>query len=160
MKCTLRECKGDCTLADYYLDKLKAAPSVLKYITNGKLVLASKDGSTHIKSSKYTMVFTGHDGSHHTGVVGRGMVCQKLTLCIPVENPRQKAGHHMCHHLCTLHAYVLPACDLSQTAGMQHGTRRGQVWCHGAERATMVLWVVGDQCVQAGRQMSGRGGVV
>ena len=90
MKCALCECKGDCTLVDYYLDELKATPSMLKYITNGKLILASKDGSTHIKSSKYTAVFTGHDGSHRTGVavcVGRGTVCQKLTLGIPVENP-------------------------------------------------------------------------
>ena len=74
----------------YYLDELKATPSMLKYITNGKLILASKDGSAHIKSSKYTAVFMGHDGSHCTGVavcVGRGMVCQKLTLGIPMENP-------------------------------------------------------------------------
>ena len=90
-QCALHECEGNCTLADYYLDELKAAPSVLKYIANGKLVLASKDGSAHIKSSKYTMVFTGRDGSHRTGVavcVGRGMVCQKPTLGIPVENPK------------------------------------------------------------------------
>ena len=89
-KCALCECKGDCTLADYYLDELKAAPSVLKYITNSKLVLASKDGGAHIKSSKYTAVFMGRDGSHCTGVVvcaGRGTVCQKPTLSIPVENP-------------------------------------------------------------------------
>ena len=92
-KCMLRECKGDCTLADYYLNELKAAPSVLKYITNGKLILTSKDGGTYIRSSKYAAVFTGHDSSHRTGVavcVGRGMVCQKPTLGIPVENP----NHH------------------------------------------------------------------
>ena len=53
----------------------------------------------------------------------------------------QKAGYHMCHHMCALCAYVLPACDLSQTAGMRHGTRRGRVWRHGAERAAVVLWV-------------------
>ena len=96
-KCALHECKGDCTLAEYYLDELKATPSILKYITNSKLVLASKDGGSHIKSSKYTTVFTGHDGSHHTGVAvcaGRGTVCQKLTLGIPVENPiHQHCGH-------------------------------------------------------------------
>ena len=34
---------------DYYLDELKAAPGVLKYIANSKLILASKGGSTHIK---------------------------------------------------------------------------------------------------------------
>ena len=87
----LCECKGNCTLMEYYLDELKAAPSMLKYIMNGKLILASKDGSMHIKSSKYTAVFTGRDGSHHIGVVvcgGRGTVCQKPTLGIPVENPR------------------------------------------------------------------------
>ena len=97
-KCALCECKGNCTPADYYLNELKAAPSVLKYIANSKLVLASKDGGAHIKSSKYTVVFTGHDGSHCTGVAvcvgrgvvcaGRGMVCRKLTLSIPVENPK------------------------------------------------------------------------
>ena len=81
---------------DYYLHKLKAAPSVLKYIANSKLVLASKDGSTHIKSSKYTAVFTGRDGSHCTGIVvcvGRGMVCQKPTLGIPMENPNSLPKH-------------------------------------------------------------------
>ena len=84
----LCECKGDCTLTNYYHNELKAAPSVLKYIINGKLVLASKDGGVHIKSSKYTVVFTGRDGSHCTGVavcVGRGTVCQKLTLGIPTR---------------------------------------------------------------------------
>ena len=44
MKHTLHECKDHCTLTDYYLDELKAAPGMLKYITNGKLVLAGKDG--------------------------------------------------------------------------------------------------------------------
>ena len=98
----LRECKGDCTLADYYLDELKATPSMLKYITNSKLVLASKDGGTHIKSSKYTVVFTGRDGSHHTGVAvcaGRGTdhtVCQKPTLGIPVENPTPQTTMPQC----------------------------------------------------------------
>ena len=39
---------------------------------------------------QYTAVFTGHDSSHRTGVAvcaGRGTVCQKPTLGIPVENP-------------------------------------------------------------------------
>ena len=105
-QCMLHECKGDCTLADYYLDEPKAAPSVLKYITNSKLILTSKDGGMHIKSSKYTAVFTGRDGSHHTGVAvcaGRGMVCQKLTLSIPVENPMYAA---------TLHPAGAPVCRL------------------------------------------------
>ena len=51
---------------------------MLKYIANGKLVLASKDGGAHIKSSKYTAVFTGHDSNHRTGVAvcaGRVVVC-------------------------------------------------------------------------------------
>ena len=94
-KCMLRECKGDCTLADYYLNKLKATPSMLKYIVNGKLVLTSKDGGVHIRSSKYTAVFTGHDGCHRAQVVvcaGRGTVCQKPTLGIPVENPNHDAS--------------------------------------------------------------------
>ena len=100
MKCTLRKCKGDCTLADYYLDKLKATPSMLKYITNGKLVLTSKDSGTHIKSSKYTVVFMGCGGSHHTGVAvcaGRGTVCQKLTLGIPMENPIHNSSQGQTH---------------------------------------------------------------
>ena len=50
-KCALRKCKGDCTLMDYYLDKLKAAPDVLKYIVNGKLVLAGNGGGAHIKQA-------------------------------------------------------------------------------------------------------------
>ena len=40
---------------------------------------------------QYTAVFMGCDGSHRTGVAvcaGRGMVCQKPTLGIPVENTR------------------------------------------------------------------------
>ena len=45
MKHMLHERKDHCTLADYYLDKLKAAPGVLKYIMNSKLVLTGKDGS-------------------------------------------------------------------------------------------------------------------
>ena len=100
MKCTLRECKGDCTLADYYLNKLKATPSVLKYIMNGKLILTSKDSGTHIKSSKYTVVFMGRDGSHCTGVVvcaGRGTVCQKPTLGIPMENPICNSSQEWTH---------------------------------------------------------------
>ena len=53
MKHTLRECKDHCTLADYYLNKLKAAPGVLKCIMNGKLVLAGKDSGVqrHIKQA-------------------------------------------------------------------------------------------------------------
>ena len=47
----LHECKGDCTLMDYYLDKLKATPSVLKYITNDKLVLTSNGSGAHIKQA-------------------------------------------------------------------------------------------------------------
>ena len=50
-KGTLRECKGDCTLMDYYLDKLKAAPGMLKYIVNGKLILTGKGSSAHIKQA-------------------------------------------------------------------------------------------------------------
>ena len=34
-------------------DELEAAPGVLNYITNGKLVLASKDGGAHIKQAAY-----------------------------------------------------------------------------------------------------------
>ena len=49
MKCTLCKCKGDCTLMDYYLDELKAAPGMLKYIVNGKLGLTGKGGGTHMK---------------------------------------------------------------------------------------------------------------
>ena len=41
-KCMLRKCKGNCTLMDYDLDKLKAAPSMLKYIANSKPGLTSK----------------------------------------------------------------------------------------------------------------------
>ena len=49
MKHMLHKCKGDCILVDYYLDKLKAAPGMLKYIANGKLGLTSKDSGTHMK---------------------------------------------------------------------------------------------------------------
>ena len=45
-----------------------------------------------LRVGQYTAVFTGHDGSHRTGVAvcaGRGTVCQKPTLSIPVENPKQ-----------------------------------------------------------------------
>ena len=48
-KHVLHECKGNCTLVDYYLDELKAAPGVLRYITNGKLVLTGKGSCMHIK---------------------------------------------------------------------------------------------------------------
>ena len=44
------ECKGDCTLTNYYLDELSrlaAAPGMLKYIANGKLILAGKAGGAH-----------------------------------------------------------------------------------------------------------------
>ena len=51
MKCMLRKCKGDCTLVDHYLDKLKATPNVLKYIVNGKLSLTGKGGGAHIKQA-------------------------------------------------------------------------------------------------------------
>ena len=51
MKRALHKCKGDCTLMDYYLDKLKAAPGVLKYIVNGKLGLTGKGGGVHIKQA-------------------------------------------------------------------------------------------------------------
>ena len=34
-------------------DELEAAPGVLKYIVNGKLILAGKDSSTHIKQAAY-----------------------------------------------------------------------------------------------------------
>ena len=47
----LRKCKGDCTLVDYYLDELKAAPGMLKYIVNGKLGLTGKGGGAHIKQA-------------------------------------------------------------------------------------------------------------
>ena len=50
-KCALRKCKGECTLMDYYLDELKAAPGVLKYIVNGKLSLTGKGGGAHIKQA-------------------------------------------------------------------------------------------------------------
>ena len=36
---------------DYYLNELKAAPGVLKYITNGKLVLTGKGGGAYIKQA-------------------------------------------------------------------------------------------------------------
>ena len=36
---------------DYYLDELKAAPGVLKYIANGKLVLTGKGGGAYIKQA-------------------------------------------------------------------------------------------------------------
>ena len=36
---------------DYYLNELKAAPGVLKYIGNGKLILTSKGGGVHIKQT-------------------------------------------------------------------------------------------------------------
>ena len=48
-KCVLCKCKGNCTLMDYYLDKLKAALSMLKYIANRKLGLTSKGSGMHIK---------------------------------------------------------------------------------------------------------------
>ena len=47
----LHKCKGNCTLVGYYLIMLKATPSVLKYIVNSKLILASKGGGTHIKQA-------------------------------------------------------------------------------------------------------------
>ena len=43
------------------------------------------------------MVFMGHDGSHRTGVavcVCRGVVCQKLTLGIPMENLTASRSNH------------------------------------------------------------------
>ena len=43
--------QGQCTLVDYYLDELTATRGVLKYITNGKLILAGKDGSAYIKQA-------------------------------------------------------------------------------------------------------------
>ena len=50
-KRALRKCKGNCTLMDYYLDELKAAPGVLKYIANGKLGLTGKGSSVHMKQA-------------------------------------------------------------------------------------------------------------
>ena len=50
-KCMLRKCKGNCTLVDYYLDKLKATPSMLKYIANGKLGLISKGSGVYMKQA-------------------------------------------------------------------------------------------------------------
>ena len=47
-----------------------------------------------LRVGQYTAVFTGCDGSHHTGVAvcaGRGTVCQKPTLGISVENPNAQA---------------------------------------------------------------------
>ena len=51
MKHVLHEHKDHCTLTDYYLDELKATPSM--YITNAKLVLAGKEGGAqwHIKQA-------------------------------------------------------------------------------------------------------------
>ena len=46
--------------------------------------------SMTLRIGQYTAVFMGHDSSHCTGVAvcaGRGMVCQKPTLGISVENP-------------------------------------------------------------------------
>ena len=43
--------QGQCTLVDYYLDELKATPSVLKYIANSKLILVGKGGGTYIKQA-------------------------------------------------------------------------------------------------------------
>ena len=36
---------------DYYLNELKAAPGVLKYIANGKLVLMGKGSGAYIKQA-------------------------------------------------------------------------------------------------------------
>ena len=68
MKHMLHECKDHCTLVDYYLDKLKATPSVLKYIMNGKLVLAGKDGGVqqHIKqAANFSYSIEAYLGPHY-----------------------------------------------------------------------------------------------
>ena len=45
----MRKCKGNCTLMDYYLDKLKAGPGMLRYIVNGKLGCTSKGSGAYMK---------------------------------------------------------------------------------------------------------------
>ena len=68
MKHMLHERKDHCILADYYLNKLKAAPSVLKYIMNGKLVLTNKDGGVqqHIKqAANFSYSIEAYLGPHY-----------------------------------------------------------------------------------------------
>ena len=53
--------QGRCTLMDYYLDELKAAPGVLKYIANGKLVLTGKGGGAYCSTSSRQPTFHMND---------------------------------------------------------------------------------------------------
>ena len=88
-------------------DKLEAAPGVLKYIANGKLILASKDGSAHIKQAAEADTVMGRlqfnifgmtpypniygvipSPAMVTVLTGRGTVLENCTHGIPVVNLR------------------------------------------------------------------------